>query len=294
MARKKSRPAKRRSQIKKPRKLKKIKAPKLAKIEQPETRDLKAAWSYLRKLGLIKSKRDGRKIKKNDKRARKQVAKFRDIFNGKAEVRTLTPQAAKAYKKAGEQVIGNKLIVKKKIGQKIKKRKGKIYKTEKISGGQITTILIPHSFVDLQRNMRVLEQDPEIVRLMNAGWKLSLRFKNEFGIYYGHAYIPKNGKGIERAFAELKEYVERYETVQKGTAFGALELIMVSSAFHRPQNKRIKHQRTDASGRSISGRRYKERKFKEQYPEAYAKHKAYMRRYMRKKRKTPKTKYKRR
>lgn len=226
---------------------------KLQRIPQAETRDIRKAWNYLRKIGLIQSKADARKIKR--KRAARQIAKFRDVFSGKTQAVRLTPEAAKAYKRAGERVIGNVVLLKKKPGERIKRKGKKIYRFQRVKGGTITTVLIPHSYHDLVNNLAILKADPEIVRLLERGYKLGFRIGNpDIGYNYSKKYLPLNGKGVKGVFNEMRQYIASGESVDMRTASGALELLLVNPSFKRPPsqvNRTVtKFYAADQTGRS--------------------------------------------
>lgn len=241
---------------------------KLTKIPEASTRDVRKAWNYLRKIGLFKSRSDARKISR--KRATKRVAQFRDIFSGKVQAIRLTPDAAKAYKRAGERVVGNVVLLKKKPGEKIKRKGRKIYRFQRVKGGTITTILIPHSYHDLVNNLNILKNDPEIVRLLEKGYKLGFRIGNpDIGYNYSKKYLPLNGKGVKGVFNEMRQYIANGESVDMRVASGALELLMVNPSFKRPPsqvNRAITRQYAiDKTGRTIERPRKVHRYSRQEY-----------------------------
>lgn len=263
-------------------KIAKLPKAKLVKIPRAETRNLKQSWNFLRKLGLIQSRRDGRKIKANDKRAKKQIARYRDLLTGKAQAVKLPKEAAQKYKEAGEKVVGDIVIIKTKPGEKIKRKGKKIYKAKRVKGGTIRTILIPHSWADLQRNARLLEKDPEVVDLLDQGYKLGLRIgSDDTGFNYSYRYLPRNGRGIKGLFEDLRHYIwDRYETVRNGKIFGALELIAVTPEFTRPESKHKTFGKVSPTGRNVQRNTYSKKKYqqwRQRHPEAYERFKIYAR-----------------
>lgn len=263
-------------------------------IDHGETRDIRSLFQWLRELGLVRSKRDARKIKKGDRNVIAQISKFKDVVTGKAKVVKLSKARAKAYKRAGQPVYGQSVVVKVRKGQVVKRKGKSIFKYESVLGGKVTTVLVPHSMVDMQRNLGLLRNDPEIIDRLNQGYRMSLRFNRGDGEYdFGRIYIPKNGGTIERVFTELQEYVERYESVGTGTAWGALELTLVSKNFHRPpaiQHRRRKRDKLGRERQSTYNRKNYER-FRKRNPKAYEAFKRTMRKYQRKRRGTKKANY---
>ena len=198
--------------------VKSLKPPKLPRPSKSASRNLRAQWIYLRRLGLIQSKRDARKIKANDKRVQRQIKQFADILRGKTKAIPVSKRAAKQYKKSGYKVKGQVVLVPQEKGTKVSKRGKLIQKRKKIEGGEIITILTPYSYADLQQGLDVIANGPEIRKFLRQGWRLALRY---FGNY---SYATM------RTFEQLRDYLEHYNLETQDAEYGMvknLELLIV-------------------------------------------------------------------
>lgn len=203
----------------KPKKVRAIKRPKLVKAVKGKQRTLKSTWNYLRRLGLIKSKRDGRKIKANDRYAKKQVAKYSEVLSGRSKVYKVTKSDAKKYKKAGYKVVDDNLILQQKKGTRQKKKGRFIHTIERVPGGEIITIMTPHSYADMLRDLPKIINDPEIQYYVKRGWQFSFKF---FGNFAYDTFVNTD---------LMIEYMQHYEAIASHSraAFRNLELIIVLS-----------------------------------------------------------------
>jgi hypothetical protein len=237
---------------KKPRSRKKSPV-KLKRPTKKQQRDPRVAWNYLRKLGLIKSKRNARKIKKSDKLIARQIKKFKGILSGKDRIVPLDKKTAKAYKKRGETVVNDKLIEPKKKGERVTVKKRKIIRKRQIKGGELIIVSVPLSETELYTNLEILREDDDIAGLLEQGYRLSVRFGDESrGFNYGYRYIPVKGIGIDRAIDEFREYIEQYESVTvHRSAFGTMQLILVKPGFSRPESRvKLRRHRVNRKGRT--------------------------------------------
>lgn len=246
------------------------------------TRSLKSDLAKLKRLGLFKSKRDLRKVKKTDKRAKAIVAKFEDVLSGKSRVLTFKPKDAKGYKRAGYRTVGDKVIVPEQKKTKTRKRGRFIERRRKVEFGEIITLATPFSYADLQTRLDELEKDKEVQRLLRKGWRLTLRY---FG-NYAYSSMP--------TFDLLRQYLEHYNLEQDDKKVQNLELMIILTApgFNLPEEAqrkamaRKRRKKRDQRGNTIST--YSPERFqrwKRNNPEAYKSFTQLVRKNMRKYRK---------
>lgn len=281
----------------KPQKVKKVPRPKLVKAGR---RDIKAAWNYLKRLGIIKSKRDGRRIKSTDKQAKREVARFDDVLTGKAKAVPLDRKTAAAYRKTGKRVVNNVLIEPKRKGETVTRKKRRIIRRRKVTGGEIVTISVPVSLDQTFADIEAMRDDPDLVDLLNRGYRLSVRFGDGGHWNYGTRYIPVRGVGIDYAIEEMREYIDHYNSppqsstdwpsgVYTGSAFEhkALELIAVQPKFRPPAPTRHRRPRSSYHHERQSKKRSRYYKRLKHDPARYQRHlaqvRAAMRRYRAKK-----------
>lgn len=262
-------------------KIRRIKKAKLTRLTKADQRDPRKVFRFLRALGLTSSKRDSRKIKKDDKAVAKLKRKYGDVIEGKAKLIKISAKEEKAFRKQGRRVAKRKLIVTKQKRVTIRRRKKLIEQIREVEGGKIITILTPYSFEDLQQGLDRLEQDKDIQDLLGKGWKLALKFKGN----WSYGTLPN----IEL----LRDYLERYPLESVGMA-EALELMLflVNQDFSLPsaadrRSLHLKRQKAYRRAHPVSERR-RQRAYDRNYqhmkndPVRWAKHKADSKKYYQK------------
>jgi len=160
-------------------KIKKLRKVKPLKAEKGSTRDLKKLrrdFSRLKKLGLIKSKKNARSIKTTDKTVKKQVSELADVLSGKAKSYKITRAEAKKFKEIGAIVKGDKLILPIEKGVKIQTQKGKVFRVQDLKGGQIRSQVLPVPYHNLRQYLTALKNDPALETLKPTGARWAFRF----------------------------------------------------------------------------------------------------------------------
>lgn len=230
------------------RKAKIVKTTKLAKIDKlsADNRDvntLRRALRELRDLGLYKSSRDLRKIKKNDTRALNVVLKFKDLLAGNAKLVQM-PTRAEARKHVGKRVVGKMVIEPTQPKTKTRVSGKRIISVRKARDGEIYTLGIPGKRGDIDRMLDEVNDDKDLQQKISDGWRLGFKY---FG-NYSYSFFD--------SMTQLRKYLEHYPklTVDIGS-FNAVELVLVSPQFKRPdyrgKEKAKASLRTDKTGRSI-------------------------------------------
>lgn len=258
--------------------IKRLTRPKFVTLDKASTRDIQKQWAYLKKLGLIKSKRRASKLKKNDASARRFIKKYREVLAGNAKVIKTSKKTAQGYKRAGEQVVGENVIISKTKKERVTKRGKLIFKRMKIDGGEMIIVYTPYSYADLQRGLDKIVDDQQIKKLIKQGWRFAFQYYGNFS----YATFPN----VEL----MREYLARYDSIQEGKVLKSLSLliVLVGKKFHRPQRQRIRKRRSRRS-------QYETRRsynLKRDNPNRWARVKEYQKALMRKRRASKKRKKK--
>lgn len=236
-------------QVKSAERLSRVKVRKVKKVAtlSADNRDLntvKRALSELRRIGLYKSKRDLRRVKKSDKRALEKVLKFKDVLTGKSKLsKASSPSKAKKYENKINKVSGKFIVSTPEPEEKQVIRGNKFLEIKKARDGNLYTLAIPSSGKDIDKILKEIDKDKRIQEKLKDGWNLGFR-------YFGHFSI--------RFFADTKKirkYLERYIALEQNIdRFDALEFVMTKPDFVRPvykDNVPIVKLRVDKTGRTI-------------------------------------------
>lgn len=252
------------------------KRPKFVRVDKTGQRDLSRAIRYLKALGLTKSKSRKKKVRQQI------VARYEDVLRGRAQAMTFSKKDAEGFRRSGYKKVGNKIIVPKE--KKIRKRKrGRFIEQRRtVEFGEIIILATPFSYADLQTRLDELQEDSEIKALIKQGWRLSLR-------YYGnYAYATMAN------FDLLRQYLERYNIEGHDKNVQNLELIIIltSPGFNLPgeteRKSQAKKRKRSRGNQTYSSQKYQ--RWKSRHPSDYAKHKANVRKAMRKYRRKMKRK----
>jgi len=239
-------------------KISKLKPIRQVKLTKAEKLDPRRVWSALRKLGLIRSKRDARRIRKGDKGILRQINPFRQLIAGKAEVFRVSKKDAKRYKAAGYNVVEENVILPKEPKTKRTQKGRYIRSAKKIKGGRIITVLTPYSYGELQTGLDKLEKDAEIKGLLKRGWRFALKFF----VNYSYATLPN----VEL----LREYLEHYQSIapENNQVLQNLELMIflvdneARAAFgHQEQRDELRKKRRREWRREHGGSSYNAKKY---------------------------------
>lgn len=270
------------AKITKTKRVKAIKKPQYIKIKKQKNRSPAQLYSAAKKLGFFKKSRR----KNPTPREKKKIELIRDVLEGRAVALPISPKSAKSRRLAGYRVINNKIILPLQKGVTYKTGRGKtIIETRRIKFGKIKIILTPYSYADLQQGLDILQHDPEIQKYLSEGWRLALRFKTDIRNYYSHKTLQN--------IPELRDYLERYDSLTAQTFPTNLDLLMVVLTKKDLQHQNVFEEQRFASYRkrhpsrsksAYNARAYQSRKRRD--PGFMARKRKASREYMRKVRKS--------
>lgn len=186
------------------------KAPKakIVTVKSPASRDWKKAASALKKLGLAFQKTDLRKVKKPTAKQAKKVKDLEHVVSGKAKAYTVSKSDAKKYRASGFEVKGNKLILPERPGVKIRNKKGKIVKVQKMGSGEIRSMILPVPFHTLPEFLEELREDESLGGLRPPGSRIAFRF-------FGNQSVA-----TFQNLQQLADYLEQYQNIHEAINSG--------------------------------------------------------------------------
>lgn len=245
------------------------------KIPKPATRDIKqlrSAFSKLKKLGLVQSKKRANQVTAKDTAVKKAVSKFADVLSGKAKPLKVSKKDIPGFRKMGIQTAGDKIILPVEPGIKLESRNGKAFRVQELKNGEIRSQILPIPFQNLRQWIDQVASDPSLESLKPKGAKWAFR------MYGNNSYAT---------FADLDlmaQYLDNYKSVSEAITakdkrkqreiFKNLEIVTVKTKTWASQKRT--RRRVDATGRSVSAtetmreysRKYRVR-LKERYPQRY-------------------------
>lgn len=198
-----------------------------------DLRKFRHAVSALKKQGLIPDratsglKLDARSVtpkwKINGKTLGSIVEKYDDVASGKATALRVTPEKLKAFKKAGFEIAGDRVIVPHSATEKARVIAGEV--TIKNKSG-IERVQLPVEFHNLPQWLRDVRKDAARINQMKA--------RNE---YFGIRFYGGQRANFYSDIESLIDDLSRYEDIQKKTSrvkqtelYQNLEIIRITPA----------------------------------------------------------------
>lgn len=251
--------AKSRSRVATP-KTSKIKRAKVARVKTPATRDVKslrAAFSKLKKLGLISSSKKVSSIKKGDKTATSAVKRFSDVVSGKAKVHKVGKDAAKDFKETGYVVVGDKIILPVERGVKIHTKDGKIFRAKKMKSGEVRTVSLPVPYRNLRQFLENAKTDHSLEALLPPGsrWAFRMYGHNSFATY---SHLDLMIEDLDR-YESVGQAINEKDAKHMREIYKNLEIVQVNKVKNwKPsvdkEKRKTRKKRTTPYGRAYRSR----------------------------------------
>lgn len=213
------------------------------RVVTEDIKSLQKQFRKLKKLGLTKSKKKATVKNVSSSAIQKILGKFGDVLSGKTAPVKVTPKKAKAYKKAGFQVFGHRVLIEKvspeeRIYQShSKKSDDNIVRVQRYTNGSRKAEIIPTHPATLLEYFEDLARHPEKIGKKPKGGAWGFR-------YHGNAMKQPHGfNNVE----QMVHFLQTYTSIREATANNNMDDVLKHLEFFTITRDQIKKREAEVN-----------------------------------------------